>query len=77
LNDPAEKELFNTAGKVRDEIADKVYISLFDLERPINSFFDSVLVMDKDEKIKNNRLALLYSVKNIFDYLGDFSKIME
>jgi glycyl-tRNA synthetase beta chain len=77
LNEPPEKELFNTAGKLRDKMADKIYISLFDLEKPINTFFDSVLVMDKDEKIKNNRLALLHSIKNIFDSLGDFSKIME
>lgn len=77
LNDPSEKELFNVAGEVRNKIAKNIFIALYELEKPINIFFDSVLVMDKDEKIRNNRLALLYSIKNIFDSLGDFSRIME
>lgn len=77
LNEPSEKELFNVAVEVRDKMAEKVFIALFDLEKTINTFFDSVLVMDKDEKVKNNRLALLLSVKDVFDSLGDFSKIIE
>jgi glycyl-tRNA synthetase beta chain len=77
LNDPSEKELFNAAREVRNKMKDNIYISLFDLEKPINTFFDRVLVMDKDEKIRNNRLALLFSIKTIFDSLGDFSKIIE
>ncbi|MBI5097611.1 MAG: glycine--tRNA ligase subunit beta [Nitrospirae bacterium] len=77
LNEPAEKELYSAVAKVEAKVQDKNIIALFELEKPINTFFDSVLVMDKDEKIRNNRLALLYSVKNIFDSLGDFSKIME
>ncbi|MBI4849852.1 MAG: glycine--tRNA ligase subunit beta [Nitrospirae bacterium] len=77
LNEPSEKELFNTAGRVRDKIAGQDLNSLFEFEKPINTFFDSVLVMDKDERIKNNRLALLLSVKNVFHSLGDFSKIVE
>jgi len=77
LNDPSEKELYNAARRVRDKMEDKVYISLFDIEKPINIFFDSVLVMAKDEITRNNRLALLFSIKNIFDSLGDFSKIIE
>jgi len=77
LNEPAEKELYSAVAKVKAKVQDKDIITLFELEKPINTFFDSVLVMDKNEKIKNNRLALLNSIKNIFDSLGDFSKIME
>ncbi len=77
LNEPAEKELYSAVVKVKAKVQDKNIITLFELEKPINTFFDSVLVMDKNEKIKNNRLALLNSIKNIFDSLGDFSKIME
>ncbi len=77
LNEPAEKELYTAVAEVKAKVQDKNIIALFDIEKPINTFFDSVLVMDKDEKTKNNRLALLYSIKNIFDSLGDFSKIME
>lgn len=41
----------------------------------INEFFDNVLVMDKDEKIKENRLKLLALAKEKFEKLADFSKI--
>ncbi|MFN3740489.1 MAG: glycine--tRNA ligase subunit beta [Thermodesulfovibrionales bacterium] len=40
----------------------------------INSFFDNVLVMDKDEKIKNNRLNLLSYLWNTILLIADFSK---
>ncbi len=38
-------------------------------------FFEDVLVMDKDEAIKNNRLALLALLKTKYDHLADFSKL--
>mgnify|MGYP003294691300 CR=1 FL=1 len=49
--------------------------SLNSLINPIIQFFDKVLVMDKDEKIKNNRLALLNELKNKYIMLTDFSKL--
>ena len=45
------------------------------LKKPVDDFFDSVMVMDKDEKIKNNRLALLGEIKELFFQISDFSKI--
>ncbi|MDD3149581.1 MAG: glycine--tRNA ligase subunit beta [Candidatus Gastranaerophilales bacterium] len=42
----------------------------------IEKFFDDVLVMDKDEKIKNNRIALLGSIQQKFLKIADFSKIV-
>jgi glycyl-tRNA synthetase beta chain len=44
---------------------------------PINTFFDNVLVMDKDEKKKTNRLALLKSIKDFTVKVADFSKLLE
>ncbi|MGC8706441.1 MAG: glycine--tRNA ligase subunit beta [Desulfurella sp.] len=38
----------------------------------ISSFFDNVLIMDKDEKIKNNRLALLNNYKQLVLKVADF-----
>ena len=46
------------------------------LGRAINAFFDAVMVMDKDARVKENRLSLL---KMIDDYLletADYSKIV-
>jgi len=45
------------------------------LKGAVDAFFDGVLVMDKDESIKNNRLALLWGVSDIFSGFADFSKI--
>lgn len=42
----------------------------------INEFFDKVLVMDEDEKIKQNRINLLSVTKQKFDKIADFSKIV-
>jgi glycyl-tRNA synthetase beta chain len=42
----------------------------------VTEFFEEVLVMDNDEKIKNNRLALLNVVRNKFAKIADFSKIV-
>lgn len=41
----------------------------------VTKFFDDVLVMDKDERIKNNRLALLNELKNKYIILTDFSRM--
>ena len=41
----------------------------------ISNFFDKVLVMDKDENVKNNRLKLLTFAKSKFDKICDFSKL--
>ncbi len=41
----------------------------------IDSFFDSVLVMDPDDLVKRNRLALLTRTRAFFDRMADFRKI--
>ena len=41
----------------------------------IDSFFDSVLVMDKDDSVRRNRLALLTRIRGLFSRVADFSKI--
>jgi glycyl-tRNA synthetase beta chain len=45
------------------------------LKKPVDSFFDQVLVMDKDERIRRNRLALLGRIVDLFSRIADFSKI--
>lgn len=41
----------------------------------IDAFFDSVLVMDKDEAIRRNRLSLLTRIRKLFSTVADFRKI--
>lgn len=45
------------------------------LKIPVDSFFDGVMVMADDEKIRNNRLALLSKISDLFSDIADFSKI--
>lgn len=41
----------------------------------IDAFFDSVLVMDKDDAVRRNRLALLTRIHDLFTKVADFRKI--
>lgn len=80
----AEKALYETYGAVEDKVHAAVvradYIKAIEemqaLTAPINNFFDNVMVMDKDEQIKNNRLALLKNIDNLIKTIADFSKIV-
>ena len=72
----AEKDLFNALSKVIfTGDYDKLLEDLISINNLVTKFFDDVLVMDKDEKVKNNRLALLNVLKNKYIILTDFSKI--
>ncbi len=59
-----------TAGKYLE-----VLEALATLKKPVDRFFDDVLVMDKDEAKRNNRLALLQFLANMLNYIADFRKI--
>ena len=48
---------------------------LTSLTEPINNFFDNILVMDKRDEIKQNRLALLNEIWNTVSTIADFSKL--
>lgn len=84
LAEQVEKDLYKAyevaASKVEKEIATQDYAgaiaALSQLAAPIDAFFDGVMVMDKDEKIKNNRLGLLKLVDNLVCQVADFSKIV-
>ena len=53
----------------------KALTAIKTLKKPVDDFFDSVLVMEKDVKLRNNRLALLAQIKDLFFQVSDFSKI--
>ncbi|MBM4136097.1 MAG: glycine--tRNA ligase subunit beta [Nitrospira sp.] len=50
---------------------------LSSLNDPVNQFFDRVLVMDKRDEIKQNRLALLKEIWTTAYQIADFSKLKE
>lgn len=72
----AEKELYDEVLKIRQTTDYKNYLEQLEKLNPaVTKFFDDVLVMDEDENVKTNRLALLTLLKNKYDYLADFSKV--
>jgi glycyl-tRNA synthetase beta chain len=77
LREDEEKELYSVTANVTGRLREPGFKALFELKEPINNFFDAVMVMDKAAEIRANRLALLFTVKNAFDIIGDFSKISE
>ncbi|WP_417530628.1 glycine--tRNA ligase subunit beta [Marinobacter lipolyticus] len=47
--------------------------SLASLREPVDTFFDEVMVMAEDEAIRNNRLAMLDQLRNLFLRVADIS----
>jgi len=43
----------------------------------INNFFDNVMIMVENDKIRNNRLVLVNAIKSMIFEIADFSKIVE
>jgi len=82
---PQEKILYQVskevAFKIKNLLKQQEYLScleeLTNLIDPINQFFDNVLVMDKEEKVKNNRLAILENICDMLKEIADFSKLIE
>ena len=76
FKEPAEKDLYKAVQSLNFNGDYKEYLESLTAVNPVvTKFFDDVLVMDKDEEIKNNRLALLNSLKNKYIILTDFSKL--
>ena len=48
---------------------------LANLRQPVDTFFDDVMVMDKDESLKTNRIALLARIDTLFMHVADFSRL--
>ena len=80
----AERNLYSAAKEIEKQIVDGIEKNDFNLalkemarlRPPVDAFFDSVMVMDKDEKIKFNRLSLLSEISATFHKIADFSKIV-
>lgn len=66
-------------GSVTQKIKNREYsealASLESLRVYIDSFFDKVLIMEKDKKIRHNRITLLNMALRIYEKYADFSKI--
>lgn len=85
FEEPCEGELFAVLQKVEGDFASFLekgdYVAALlivaGLRGPVDTFFDGVMVMAKDEEIKRNRLALLTRVAGVFRQIADFSRIAD
>jgi glycyl-tRNA synthetase beta subunit len=78
LREDAEKELLAAlvdAQGGRDGTVATLVSSLEELQPAISRFFDEVLVMDDDESVRHNRLALLQSVTALASGIADLSHL--
>ena len=75
FNVPAENMLLEQINTVNAKDYEQYLKQLQEINPSVEKFFNDVLVMDKDEKIKQNRLALLSLLKQKYDYICDFSKL--
>lgn len=71
----AEKNLFEKINKIDEVTYEKLFAGLAEANPSIEKFFEDVLVMDKDEKIKTNRLAMLSMLKKKYNLIADFSAL--
>ncbi|WP_125708321.1 glycine--tRNA ligase subunit beta [Companilactobacillus zhongbaensis] len=79
FENPSEKSLNDAVADIYDKQSDdaeKLFEQLSTLKDPINAYFEENMIMDKDEKIKNNRLTQLVITNNLIAKLGDLSKIV-
>ena len=84
LREPAEIELAKAVASIGPELGRCVQRRDFrglvtitpSLQPRIDRFFDDVLVIDKDEALRNNRLALLSQIARYLLAVGDFTKLV-
>ncbi|MGI9286831.1 MAG: glycine--tRNA ligase subunit beta [Pseudomonadales bacterium] len=81
LSDAAELALADCVSIKTAEIAPLVerhdyaaaLASLAELKKPVDDFFDAVMVMVDDDAVRNNRLALLQQLRDLFLQIADIS----
>ncbi|MFA4905532.1 MAG: glycine--tRNA ligase subunit beta [Candidatus Margulisiibacteriota bacterium] len=83
LADAEEKQLHAEYLKVNWDVEEKVNAGAYEeavkqlarLTEPVEKFFEKVLVMHENERLKLNRLALLRSIEKTFEQVADFTRI--
>jgi glycyl-tRNA synthetase beta chain len=83
FQDPSEKALSDAAGRAAAEVrraldaedAPRALAAARALKDPVDAFFEKVLVMTDDRKVRDNRVRLLREVAQVFAPLADMSRI--
>lgn len=83
LNAPEEIDLDKQLERIKALVAPKIsqrnykdaLTDMSELKTVIDDFFDHIMVMDEDESIRNNRIALLAKVSELFSSVADISQL--
>ncbi|WP_299978304.1 glycine--tRNA ligase subunit beta [Desulfobacula sp.] len=83
FEDLCEKGLFSAVNEVRQIVEgliqegnyDKALSHIATLRPKVDTFFEDVMVMAEDTKLRQNRIALLSSVSGLFKNIADFSML--
>lgn len=83
FQEEAERGLYQAwlavGATVEKKLSDREYLvalsEIATLKGAVDSFFDTVMVMTEDEKVRTNRLALLTGIARLFSDIADFAKI--
>lgn len=84
LTESAEKALASSLAELSDKVQPlqqnrdytEMLKQLAKLRQPVDAFFDDVMVMVDDEALRNNRLALLNQLRNLFLEVADISLLV-
>jgi glycyl-tRNA synthetase beta chain len=84
LLEKQERELHTTFSIIRDNILPliatgdfaKAQRMAFRMRSTINDFFDHVLVMADDKRLRMNRLALLHEISRLLGQIADYSQVV-
>jgi glycyl-tRNA synthetase beta chain len=82
--DAAERELAEQGAQSGENVRvlcakkkyDEALAEVAKIRKPIDEFFDRVMVMVEDEQVRNRRLALLGMLLGQFSIIADFSEIV-
>jgi glycyl-tRNA synthetase beta chain len=83
FEDSAEVALYEAFSSVKASVEIRVaagswldaLTEIATLRGPVDAFFDRVMVMAEDQRVRTNRLALLTAIARMFGRIADFSKI--
>jgi glycyl-tRNA synthetase beta chain len=75
LHDAFQKVKQDVSGDLERGDFDRALLTVATLREPVDGFFDGVMVLTEDEGLKQNRLALLGEIADLFAIFADFSKI--
>jgi glycyl-tRNA synthetase beta chain len=83
LQEEAEKNLYHAFRRLREKallnLAAGAYLDflqgLSDLKEPIDNFFNQVMVMSDDERVRANRMALLQEIADLFAKVAQFNNL--